>query len=95
MAPVELHDCSCGASGCAVRSFLVCFWKDFNAAWKIAWKCKELAAVVGVWDMTGAGAYDIRICESGNKGWDQDTVYTASLPGPINKTWAGACRLTR
>ncbi len=36
-----------------IRSFLVCFWYDFKAALKMAWKREEAAAVEGVWDMTG------------------------------------------
>ena len=45
MALVEWHDCSWEASGCARRSFLVCFWYDFKAASKMAWKREEAAAV--------------------------------------------------
>jgi hypothetical protein len=52
MALVELHDCNREASGCARRSFLVCFWYDFRAASKMAWKREDAAAVDGVWDMT-------------------------------------------
>ena len=50
MAVVELHDCSCSASGCPVRSFFVCFWYDFNAALKMVWKseCDGTADVEGV-----------------------------------------------
>ncbi len=51
MALVESHDCNREASGCAIRSFLVCFWYDFNAALKIAWKREEAVGVKGVWDM--------------------------------------------
>jgi hypothetical protein len=38
------------------RSFFVCFWYDFRAAWKIAWKrdSEEAAVVAGVGDMTRA-----------------------------------------
>ncbi len=53
MALVESHDCNWEASGCARRSFLVCFWYDFKAALKMAWKREEAAAVEDVWDMTG------------------------------------------
>ncbi len=53
MALVESHDFNWEASGCVIRSFLVCFWYDFTAALKMAWKREEAAAVVGVWDMTG------------------------------------------
>jgi hypothetical protein len=54
MAVVELHDCNWEESGCARRSFFVCFWYDFKAAWKIAWKREvaEASAVVDVWDIT-------------------------------------------
>ena len=30
---------------------MVCFWYDFKAALKMAWKREEAAAVEGVWDM--------------------------------------------
>jgi len=53
MALVESHVCNWEASGCAIRSCFVCFWYDFKAALKTAWKREEAAAVVGVWDMTG------------------------------------------
>ncbi len=53
MALVESHVRNWEASGCAIRSFLVCFWYDLKAAWKMAWKREEAAAVVGVWDITG------------------------------------------
>ena len=36
---------------------LVCFWKDFTAAWKIGWKRKEAAAVVSGCAMTGTSPY--------------------------------------
>ena len=52
MALVESHDCSWEASGCAIRSFLVCFSYDFKAALKMVWKRVEAVDVVGVWDMT-------------------------------------------
>ena len=32
---------------------MVCFWYDLRAVWKITWKLKEAASVVGVWDMIG------------------------------------------
>ena len=50
MAVVESHDCIWAASGCVRRSFLVCFWYDLSAAWKIAWKrdSEEDADVDGV-----------------------------------------------
>ena len=51
MALVESHDCNWEESGCAIRSFLVCFWYDFIAASKMAWKREEDADVDGVWDM--------------------------------------------
>ena len=51
MALVESHDCSWEASGCEIRSFLVCFSYDFNAALKMTWKREEAADVEGVWDM--------------------------------------------
>ena len=53
MAAVELHDCNWEASGCARRSFLVCFWYDLSAAWKISWnrESEEAAVVAGVADM--------------------------------------------
>jgi hypothetical protein len=57
MAVVESHDCNWEASGCVRRSFLVCFWYDFSAAWKITWKRdseEEAAVVAGVRDMTRA-----------------------------------------
>ena len=38
MAVVDLHDCSCSASGCAIRSFFVFCWYNFNAALKMGWK---------------------------------------------------------
>ncbi len=53
MALVESHVRNWEASGCAIRSFLVCFWYDFKAASKIAWKREEAADVEGVWDITG------------------------------------------
>ena len=51
MALVESHDCNWEASGCTVRSFLVCVWYDFKAALKMSWKREEAEAVEGVWDM--------------------------------------------
>ena len=36
-----------------LRSFLVCFWYDFKAALKMAWKREEGAVVVDVSDMIG------------------------------------------
>ena len=51
MALVELQDCNWEASGCAVRSFLVCFWYNFKAASNIAWKREEAGAAEGIWDM--------------------------------------------
>jgi hypothetical protein len=51
MAVVELQDCNWEESGCARRSFFVCFWYDFMAAWKITWK-REASAVVDIWDIT-------------------------------------------
>ena len=53
MAAVELHDCNWEASGCARRSFLVCFWYDLSAVWKISWNrdWEEAAGVAGVADM--------------------------------------------
>ena len=53
MALVESHDCNWEESGWARRSLLVCFWYDFKAAWKMAWKREEAVAAEGVWDMTG------------------------------------------
>ena len=52
MAAVESHDCNREASGCARRSFLVCFWYDLSAAWKISWNrdSEEAAGVAGVAD---------------------------------------------
>ena len=43
-----MHDCNWDASGWVRRSFLVCFWYDLRAVWKITWKLEEAAAVVGV-----------------------------------------------
>ena len=58
MAVVDSHDCNWEASGCVRRSFLVCFWYDFNAAWKMVWKGDseevEVVAVAAV-DMTSDG----------------------------------------
>ena len=55
IALVESHDRNWEASGCALRSFLVCFRYDCNAASKISWKREEATDVVGwlegVWDM--------------------------------------------
>ena len=51
-AVVESHACNWEASGCARRSFLVCFSYDFKAALKMASKREEAAVVVGIWDMT-------------------------------------------
>ena len=49
MAAVDSHDCNWEASGCVRRSFLVCFWYDFSAAWKMVWKGdSEEAEVVAV-----------------------------------------------
>ena len=50
MALVELQACNWEVSGCVMRSFLVRFSYDFNAALKTVTKCEE-AAAVGVWDM--------------------------------------------
>ena len=60
MAAVELHDCNWEASGWARRSFLVCFWYDLSAAWKISLNrdSEEAAVVAGVAaaeDMTSDG----------------------------------------
>jgi hypothetical protein len=55
MAVVDSHDCNWQASGCVRRSFLVCFWYDFRAAWKMAWKRdseEDDAVAAGVGDMT-------------------------------------------
>ena len=49
MALFESHDCNWEVSGCAIRSFLVCFLYDFKAASKVAWMCEEAAEVEGVW----------------------------------------------
>ena len=64
VALVELQDCNWEASGCAVRSFLVCFWYVSNAALKIAWKREEDAVVVGIWDMIGVTTAEepIKLC---------------------------------
>jgi hypothetical protein len=51
MALVELHDFNWEASGCAMRSFFVCFWYDFKASSNIAWKCEEAVDVEAIWDM--------------------------------------------
>jgi hypothetical protein len=51
MVLVELHDCNWEASGCARRSFFVCFSYDFRAASKMAWKREDAVDVEGVWDM--------------------------------------------
>ena len=51
MALVESHNCSWEASGCAIRSSLVCFSYDFRAASKIVWKREEAVDVEAVWDM--------------------------------------------
>jgi hypothetical protein len=53
MVFVESHDRNWEASGCAIRSFFVCFSYDFKAALKMAWKREEAVVVGGVWDMTG------------------------------------------
>ena len=50
MAAVESHDCNWEASGCARRSFLVCFWYDLSAAWKISWNRDSEEAAVVAWD---------------------------------------------
>ena len=52
MAAVESHDCNWEVSGCARRSFLVCFWYDLSAVWKISWNrdWEEAAGVAGVAD---------------------------------------------
>ena len=59
MEAVESQDCSWEASGCMRRSFLVCFWYDLSAAWKMAWKrdSEEDAVVDGVDDMTRSWEY--------------------------------------
>ena len=62
MALVESHDCNWEASGCARRSFLVCFWYDFKAASKMAWKREEAAVADGVWDMIGVATVEELIC---------------------------------
>ena len=56
MAVVDSHDHNWEASRCVRRSFLVCFWYDLRAAWKIRWKCEEAVAVAvaEVWDMKRA-----------------------------------------
>ena len=58
MAVVDSQECNWEASGCVRRSFLVCFWYDFSAAWKIVWKGDpdeaEVVAVSGA-DMTRDG----------------------------------------
>ena len=77
MALVESHDCNWEASGCARRSFLVCFWYDFSAAWKTVWKGDpEEADVVAV-----AGADMAR--EGGNvlKAKAQSPPHRLSLSG--------------
>jgi hypothetical protein len=51
MELVESHDCNWKASGCALRSFFVCFSYDFTAASKTAPKCDEAVDVEAVWDM--------------------------------------------
>jgi len=48
MALVESHDCNWEVSGCAIRSFFVCFWYDFSAELKVSWRREEAADVVGV-----------------------------------------------
>ena len=48
MASIESQFFNWEASGWAQRSFLVCFWKDVIAAWKIASKLEEAAAVADV-----------------------------------------------
>lgn len=53
MALVDSQDCNREARGCARRSFFVCFWYKFRAAWKIVWKEEGCSADDGVWDMTG------------------------------------------
>jgi hypothetical protein len=69
MALTESHDCNWEASGCAIRSFFVCFSYDFKAALKTAWKreLEEAPAVVDVLDMIGVGTAvePIKLCE----GW--------------------------
>ena len=58
MAAVDSHDCNLEMSGCVRGSFLVCFWYELSAAWKIAWKLdsEEAEAEVVAWvdDMTRA-----------------------------------------
>ena len=54
MAAFESHDCNWEASGCARRSFLVCFWYDLSAAWKISWN-RDLEEVADTEDMTSEG----------------------------------------
>ena len=69
MAVVESQSCNWEASGWARRS-LVCFWSDFRAAWKIAWKREELeAAVVAcIWDMMDRdGGGTMKLCGGGNE----------------------------
>ena len=72
MAVVESHDCSWEASGCVRRSFLVCFWYDFSASWKIAWKrdSEEAADVDGVAaaDMMSNEGMESMDCEQASKG---------------------------
>ncbi len=43
----ELQACSCAASGCARRSFLVFFSYAFRAALKMDWKLEEDVGVDG------------------------------------------------
>ena len=57
---MESHDCNWEASGCARRSFFVCFSYDFKAASKMTWKREEATAVAGVWDIIGVATVEER-----------------------------------
>ena len=85
MALVESHNCSWEASGCAIRSFLVCFSYDFRAASKMAWKREEAVVdVEAIWDMGAVKESKIILCEGPEGGNEENEpcVYVLAVMGP-------------
>ena len=70
------------------RSFLVCFWYDFSAAWKIAWKGDseeaEVMAVVEA-DMTRDGRNGLYALRGKGADWHRLSSLSGSLPGFLKR----------
>ena len=67
---------------------MVCFWYDFKAALKMAWKFEEAVVVDGVWDMITVATMEELICllvRAGMRIVDagQRVSIASSASGPI------------